>query len=98
MRNDNLQTRMPSFEYKEFRWFVETDLQKYIKTQQSSNKPALDNIACFIVTSDGEPVYVLIDDKQNVLAEYNYTLEGYGQMEAMINVIKISKHFDDDDI
>jgi len=98
MRNENLQERMPSFQHEQFSWFVELDLQKYIKIEQESNKPALNNIACFIVTSDKDPVYVLIDDDQNVLAEYNYNLEGYMQMEAMIDILKVAKHFDDADI
>ena len=38
--------------------------------------------------------YVLIDNKQNVIDAYNYS-DGFEQMEAKINIIKISKAFDD---
>jgi len=39
----------------------------------------------------------LIDNRQNVIDAYKYSLEGYEQMTAKINIIKISKHFDDYD-
>jgi hypothetical protein len=78
-----------------FRWYVCKELQRYIETKQTENLPKLIGFGCFIVKGKDIEDYVLIDNKQNIIGSYPYTLEGFGQMEAKINIIKISKHYDD---
>ena len=40
---------------------------------------------------------ILINDKQNVLGCYNYNFEGFEQMGTKINMLKINKHFDNNE-
>jgi hypothetical protein len=80
------------------KWYKEPDLQKYIQTQQKENLPSLKGMGCFAVkgvSSTGEDVedLVLINHHQQILANYPYTPSGYEQMEARINIIKVSQHF-----
>lgn len=76
-----------------YKWYIDEYFQNYIENKQANNLPELEGLACFIVKSKDVEDYVLIDNKQNVIDGYPYTLEGYGQMEVKINIIKISKHF-----
>ena len=85
----------PCFVNGEFRWYVDKYLQDYIENKQADNLPKLNGFGCFVVKGKDVEDYVLIDNKQNIIDGYPYTLEGYGQMEAKINIIKISKHFDE---
>lgn len=85
----------PYFVNGDFKWYIDTHFQNYIETKQADNLPKLKGLACFVVKNNDIEDYVLIDNKQNVIDGYPYTFEGYGQMEAKINIIKISKHFDE---
>lgn len=83
----------PNFINGNFKWYVDENIQKYIESQQANNLPKLENLYCFIVKGDDVSDYVLIDNKQNVIAGYSYTIEGYDQILTEINIIKISKYF-----
>lgn len=85
----------PDFVSGDFKWYIDKHFQDYIENKQAENLPKLKGLGCFVVKSENVEDYVLIDNKQNVIDGYPYTLEGYGQMEAKINIIKISKHFDE---
>lgn len=77
------------------RWYIDEKLQKYIGTEQRDNLPILDCFYAFAVIGDGISDYVLIDGNQNIFGTYRYTHEGYEQMIAKINFLKIDKHFDE---
>ena len=64
----------------------------------SDNFTGLNNYGCFIVKNKDIEDYVLIDNKQNVIAGYPYTLGGSEQLLAKINIIKISKHYEENNI
>ncbi|MCK9417137.1 hypothetical protein M0Q97_10825 [Candidatus Dojkabacteria bacterium] len=85
----------PDFINGEFKWYVDKHFQKYIETEQANNLPKLKGFGCFVVKSKDIEDYVLIDNKQNVIVGYPYNLDGYIQIEAKINIIKISKHYDE---
>lgn len=85
----------PDFVNDTFKWYVDPHFQSYIENSQADNLPRLKGIGCFVVKGKEVEDYVLIDNKQNIIDAYPYTGEGFGQMEAKINIIKISKHFDD---
>ena len=91
----NFSEANPDFVNGDFKWYYDKHFMRYIENEQADNLPKLNGLGCFIIKNNDIEDYILIDDKQNVLAAYPYTLEGAGQMEAMINIIKISKHFDD---
>lgn len=95
MKEINFEETKPYFENGDFKWYVDKHFQNYIENKQADNLPELDGLGCFVVKGKDTEDYVLIDDKQNVISAYPYTLEGYGQMEAKINIIKVSKHFDE---
>lgn len=85
----------PYFVNGDFKWYVDKHFQDYIENQQAYNLPKLKGLFCFIVKNKDIEDYVLIDDKQNVIGGYGYNFVGYEQMEALINIIKISKHYDE---
>lgn len=51
---------------------------------------------CFVIVSSTVKDYVLINNNQEVLAAYPYP-EGFEQMEANINIRKISKCFEENE-
>jgi len=79
----------------DFKWYIDEYFKNYITTKQAYNLLRLEGIACYVVKNDEIEDYVLIDSKQTVLAAYPYNLGGADQMQARINIIKISKHYDD---
>lgn len=85
----------PYFINGNFKWYIDQHFKILIENKQADNLPKLENIGCFIVKNDDIEDYVLINNEQNIIASYPYTFEGYKQMEIMINIIKISKHFDE---
>lgn len=85
----------PDFVNGDFKWYIDKHFQNYIENEQADNLPKLKGFGCFVVKSKDVEDYVLIDNKQNVIDGYPYTLKGYGQMVAKINIIKISKHYDE---
>ena len=85
----------PDFVNGEFKWYIDKHFQNYIENKQADNLPKLNGFGCFVVKSNDIEDYVLIDDKQNVIDGYPYTIEGHGQMEAKINILKISKCYDE---
>lgn len=91
------------FDNGQTKWYREPELQKYLETQQAQNLPVLKGVGCFAVkgkSSKGKDVedLVLIDFKQDILAVFPYTISGFEQMEARINILKISQNFDKHDI
>jgi hypothetical protein len=85
----------PDFVNGNFKWYLDKHFKNYIENEQAENLPKLNKIACFVVKGNEVEDYVLIDNKQNILGAYPYTFEGYGQMEAKINIIKIHQHFEE---
>lgn len=76
------------------KWYVSPYFMSYLAREQSDNLPKLEGYGCFVVKGDGVEDYVLIDSSQSVLAHYPYPA-GAEQMEAKINIMKISKNYDD---
>lgn len=95
MKKIDFEKSKPDFTNGDLKWYIDKHLQSYIENKQANNLPKLKGYGCFIVKGPDVEDLVLIDNKQNVIDGYPYTLEGYGQMEAKINIIKISKHFDE---
>ena len=93
MKKINLETAKAVFDNGVYKWYIEPKLQKYIEREQADNLPPLTGMGVFIVLGEDADDLVLIDYKQNVIASFHNTMEGYGQMEARINIIKIDKHF-----
>jgi len=85
----------PDFVSGDFKWYIDKHFQNYIENKQADNLPKLNDLGCFVVKNKDINDYVLIDTMQNVIGIYPYTLEGYGQIEAKINIIKILKNYDE---
>lgn len=83
----------PTFDNGESKWYLDPHFQEYLQNEQDENLPKLENLACFVVKGKYITDYVLIDNEQNVIDAYSYP-EGFEQMEAKINIIKVSKAFD----
>lgn len=83
----------PDFDNGEFKWYIDPYFQEYLQNTQAENLPKIKDLACFVVKGKNILDYVLIDNKQNVIDAYSYP-DGFEQMEAKINIIKITKHFD----
>lgn len=77
------------------KWYWSEHFQKYLSLQQADNLPPLKGLGCFEVEGPGINDLTLIDDKQNVLAAYPNNLEGQDQMTCFINILKVSKHYDE---
>ena len=86
----------PTFVNGNFKWYFQKEINKYISTKQAANLPILENLACFIVINESENIndYVLINEKQQVVKNYNNSLEGHGQLMAYINMLKISMSYE----
>jgi len=95
MNKIDFKNTTPNFINGDFKWYIDKHFQNYIENEQTFNLPKLKGIACFVVKNKDIENYVLIDNKQNIIDEYPYTLGGYVQMEAKINIIKISKCSDE---
>ena len=80
------------------KWYKEPHFTNYLKLQQAENLPKLKNLYCFVVIGKDISDLVLIDNKQNIFGSYAYTKEGYGQMEAKINILKIAKHYENNEL
>lgn len=89
----------PDFETETSLWYFDEYFTKYLAEEQAENLPSLKNLGCFVVNvkEDNAFDYVLIDDQQNILASFPYTIGGLEQMEVRINIMKISKHYDDNE-
>lgn len=94
MKRIDFDTVPPYFDNGEFKWYTDEYLQTYIGEQQAENLPKLQGIAAFVVKGGDITDYVLINDRQEVLASYSYNGEGFDQMQARINIMKVSKHYD----
>ncbi len=83
----------------DFKWFIDEKFQNYLRREQADNLPSITGLGIFRVVNEKENIddYVLINDKQEVIKYYNYSDEGAEQLEAFINILKISKHFNDSD-
>jgi hypothetical protein len=93
--NINFDIDKPYFVDGTTKWFYSIYLNDYIVNKQSFNLLELEKLYCFIVKGEGNiNDLVLIDDKQNVMTFYNYSHNGYEQMIAFINMLKISKYYD----
>jgi hypothetical protein len=98
MKKINFDTEKPIFDNGHCKWYLDKHFQMYLTNQQAENLPRLEDLRCFIVKGPDIEDYVLIDDKQNILASFKYTQEGFGQMEARINIMKISKNYNDHEV
>lgn len=80
----------------DFKWYIDKKYQDYLTTQQAENLPKLINLGIFRVINEKENIddYVLIDNKQQPLKSCTYSSQGTEQLEAFINILKVSKHFE----
>jgi hypothetical protein len=85
----------PYFVNGNIKWYIDAHFTDYLHDTQANNLPKLQKLGCFVVKGEDFEDYVLIDNKQNAIAAYPYSESGADQMLAKINIIKISKHFDD---
>jgi len=88
----------PAFENEGgFKWYIDPYFQEYINTKQKENLPKLENLGCFVVVNEKQETkdFVLINNKQQIIDAYPYNNGGFEQMEAKLNMLKITKHFDD---
>lgn len=92
--NIDFTNKEPVFDNGQCKWFSNTHFNKYLRTKQADNLPKLTTFMCFDVTGDNIDDLVLIDGKQNILGAYPNDYNGYEQMTAKINILKISKSFD----
>lgn len=102
MNKINFETEKPVFDNGQTKWYIDSYFKKYIENEQAVNLPKLKGLGCFIVKGidmNGEKVedYVLINHKQETLGAYRYSIEGHDQMTVKINVLKITKHYDDNE-
>lgn len=95
MQKINFDKEQPIFDNGICKWFVNVYFQNYLENSQAENLPKLKGLGCFIVKGTDTIDLVLIDNKQNILASYPYNNNGYEQMQARINIIKISRAFDE---
>ena len=79
----------------DFKWYVDKYFQDYIENKQAENLPRLKGFGCFVVKNNDTEDYVLIDNKQNIIDACKYNYEGFEHMQAKINIIKISQHFEE---
>ena len=79
------------------KWYYEKELQRRIENEQAENLPKLKGLGCFVVKGKDVEDIVLINNKQEVVCAFPYTFNGFEQMEARINIIKISKNYDDNE-
>jgi len=93
MKTTDYTNETPDFDNGLCRWYREKRLQKIINTEQAENLPELKDLGCFVVIGPDIKDLVLINDKQEVLQYYSYSFEGIGQMEAFINILKVSEHY-----
>lgn len=82
-----------------FKWYIDKKYQDYLTTEQAENLPKLTNLGVFRVINEKENTddYVLIDDKQQPLKSYTYSVQGAEQLEAFINILKVSKYYDENE-
>jgi hypothetical protein len=83
----------------DFKWYIDKKYQNYLATEQAENLPKLTNLGVFRVVNEVEGIddYVLIDDNQNAIKNYTYSPQGAEQLVAFINILKVSKHYDDNE-
>lgn len=87
----------PYFDNGVCKWYVAEYFQNYLNNQQAFNLPPLEGIGCFVVKGVDIEDYVLIDTEQKILGSYRYNHEGFEQMDAKINMLKVSKYYDDEE-
>ena len=83
----------------DFKWYTDKKYQSYLTTEQAENLPKLTNLGVFRVVNEKENIddYVLIDSNQQPIKSYFYNSKGAEQLEAFINILKVSKHFDENE-
>lgn len=96
MRTIDLTKEVEIFDNGTCKWYVHKHFQDYIESKQASNLPLLKGFACFIAKNSEIEDIVLVDHNQNVIDARPNSNEGWEQIEAKINILKISKHFDDE--
>jgi hypothetical protein len=81
----------------DFKWYIDKKYQKYLTTEQAENLPKITDIGAFRVVNEVEDIddYVLIDNNQQFLISYPFTIQGGEQLEAFINILKVSKYYDE---
>ena len=97
MNKINFQTAQPDFDNGTCKWYIEPYFNKYIKNQQDFNLPALTGLFCFAVKGQGIEDLVLLNSNQAILASYRYDFNGFDQMIAFINMLKISEYYDENE-
>lgn len=82
-----------------FKWYFDKKYQDYLNNQQAENLPPIKNLGVFRVINEVDSIddYVIINDKQEPIKSYTYNSQGAEQLEAFINILKVSKHYDDNE-
>lgn len=95
MNNIDFENAKPCYINGEHKWYIADELQQYINNKQAENLPKLTGFGCFVVKGLEKTEYALIGSNRNLIDVYPYNFEGYCQMEAKINFIKIAQHYDE---
>lgn len=95
MLNRNKRYEKPVFDNGHCKWYWSEYFQSYLTSKQADNLPPLQGLGCFEVKGPDINDLTLIDDKQKILAAYSNTVEGRDQMTCFINILKVSKHYDE---
>ena len=85
----------PYFDNGDFKWYIDEYFREYINNKQAENLPKLENLGCFIVKGNDIEDYVLINNKQEVIKAYTYSITGFEQMVTFLNMLKITKNYDE---
>lgn len=80
------------------KWYLEPFFNDYIRNRQADNLPALTHLACFVAKGKDIEDLVLINNNEKILKTSRYNFEGFDSMQAFINVLKISQHYDENEI
>lgn len=90
----NIINKDPYYVSGKFKWYLCDHINKYLIREQADNLPTLNNITCFIVINDDTNINDLVLLERNeIIKHYSNTLEGYDQLIAFINILKVDKHY-----
>jgi len=95
MKNKDYTNETPYYDNGVTKWYYEKYLTNYIRNEQDFNLPKLSGLGCFVTLGVDINDLVLVNDKQEVVKYYPHNISGLEQMKYFINMLKISKYYDE---
>lgn len=90
----DITNKSPKYIQGDHKWYECEYVDKYIQTEQAYNLPKLEKLMCFIVINEQMNLNdIVLVDYDHILKAYSNTLNGYDQMIAFINILKVDEHF-----